>query len=369
MSFQKNLEQKNTLYSKRTISWFITVLILTAIIFLDQKTAHAGLFSFVQNLFSGGTASAQISAVGSTSNSQTLVILESASNPDPNPGKSFEITPILGDTLIADIANSNAVSSEEPVNTQVSLYVVRAGDSLSEIAKMFGVSVNTIVWANNISRTSPLKDGQTLLILPVSGISYTIKKGDTLKGIIARYKADEREILQYNDLSVNSPLIVGQTIIIPDVELQNSIATKIVYKGSNPAHDTNGPAYDGYYIRPIRNGFRSQDLHGYNGIDLADRIGTPIYASAPGTVIVSVSNGGWNGGYGNFIIISHSNGTQTLYSHNYKNLVRVGDFVDQGQQIATMGATGHATGPHVHFEVRGAKNPCTGTLAYDCRAW
>jgi murein DD-endopeptidase MepM/ murein hydrolase activator NlpD len=85
-------------------------------------------------------------------------------------------------------------------------------------------------------------------------------------------------------------------------------------------------------------------------------LGTPIRASAAGTVIVS-KTGGWHGGYGNYVIISHSNGTQTLYAHTQKNFVSVGDSVEQGQLIARVGNTGNSTGPHVHFEIRGAKNP------------
>jgi murein DD-endopeptidase MepM/ murein hydrolase activator NlpD len=89
---------------------------------------------------------------------------------------------------------------------------------------------------------------------------------------------------------------------------------------------------------------------------LADKIGTPIHAAAAGTVIVARS-GGWNGGYGSFVIISHSNGTQTLYGHASKVLVSAGQYVDQGDTIALMGSTGQSTGSHLHFEIRGAKNP------------
>jgi murein DD-endopeptidase MepM/ murein hydrolase activator NlpD len=74
-------------------------------------------------------------------------------------------------------------------------------------------------------------------------------------------------------------------------------------------------------------------------------------------VIASLTNGGWNGGYGNYVIISHANGTQTLYAHTQKNYVKVGDRVEQGQLIAKIGLTGKTTGPHVHFEIRGARNP------------
>ncbi len=68
-------------------------------------------------------------------------------------------------------------------------------------------------------------------------------------------------------------------------------------------------------------------------------------------------SGGWNGGYGNYVVIQHGNGTQTLYAHATSILVSVGQQVTQGQTIATVGRTGRATGNHLHIEVRGAKNP------------
>ena len=79
-------------------------------------------------------------------------------------------------------------------------------------------------------------------------------------------------------------------------------------------------------------------------------------ASAEGDVLISKSSG-WNGGYGEYVVIKHANGTQTLYAHMSGVSVSVGDHVDQGQTIGNMGSTGKSTGTHVHFEIRGARNP------------
>jgi len=340
--------------SKRLMSWVAVITVSVSSLFMSLETAHAGLVSYVVSLFGGGQASAKIAIDQYQGNSQTIALLQAAANFDPNPEKASGASPIVGDTLIAEIALSESVTTEN-TNTQISSYIVREGDTISGIAKMFGVSVNTIMWANDISRATALRVGQTVIILPVTGIHYTIAKGDTIKEIAARYKADLDEILRYNDMTVNSTLVIGRTIIIPDAEVRISVPTRSV-AGSNPAHDTAGPNYTGYYIRPISGGVRTQGLHGYNGVDLAAPVGTSIFAAASGKVIVS-SSGGWNGGYGTFIIISHNNGTQTLYSHNSKNLVSVGQYVDQGDKIALMGSTGKSTGSHVHFEIRGAKNP------------
>ena len=327
-------------------------------------TAHAGLFSFVSSLFESEQASAKVESVSQYPNSQTIALLTATVNQDPNPEKSLDTVPVDDNqTLVADMAITDPVLGTEQVNTQISIYVVRDGDTLSSIAKMFGVSVNTIVWSNvdsGVSRSVPLKTGQTLVILPVTGINYVVKKNDTIRNIVSKYKADLNEVLQYNDITVATALSVGQTIIIPDAEIQVSVPTSVKSKKINlnePLFGADGPSYPGYYIRPIKGGVKTQGLHGYNAVDLAASIGTPIYAAAEGTVIVSAFNSGWHGGYGNFIIISHPNGTQTVYAHLSKNIVHAGDYVQQGQTIALMGSTGNSTGPHVHFEIRGAQNP------------
>ena len=104
----------------------------------------------------------------------------------------------------------------------------------------------------------------------------------------------------------------------------------------------------------------SQSLHGYNSVDFAAPLGTPILAAADGIVIVAKKDNGFSGGYGNYIVISHANGTQTLYSHLSKVSVNVEDVVKQGDEIGKCGRTGRATGNHLHFEVRGGINPWVG---------
>jgi murein DD-endopeptidase MepM/ murein hydrolase activator NlpD len=97
-------------------------------------------------------------------------------------------------------------------------------------------------------------------------------------------------------------------------------------------------------------------LHGFNAVDIGAPVGTPVVASARGEVILSKPLS-WNGGYGSYIVIKHSNGTQTLYAHTSKNTVSAGEVVEKGQTIGHVGNSGKSTGYHLHFEVRGAKNP------------
>jgi len=234
---------------------------------------------------------------------------------------------------------------------EISIYVVRGGDTLSEIAEMFGVSSNTIVWANDI-KGGLIKEGQELVILPISGVRHVVKSGDTLQSITTKYKADFDDILSYNGLAFDTKIKPGDIVIIPDGVI--SATASAIAQSPNQLNVASG-----YYLRPINGGIKSQGIHGYNGVDLAPSCrcsGDSIFAAASGTVIIARTSG-YNGGYGLYVAIKHANGTQTVYGHMSKVNVSVGQSVTQGQVIGAVGNTGRSTGPHVHFEVRGAKNP------------
>ena len=239
----------------------------------------------------------------------------------------------------------------------ISTYVVRPGDNLSSIADMFDVTVNTIMWANDIPNAKGIKPGQTLVILPVTGIRYTVKKGGSLRDIVKKYGGDLEEASRYNGIDPDEQLAEGTIVIVPDGEMEAPKPAAPRSSGARIVQSAGGPAYVGYYSHPIPSGARrTQGLHGYNGVDLGAPTGTPVVASAAGTVIIS-RQGGWNGGYGNYVVIAHGNGTQTLYAHLSSNTVQTGDSVLQGQMVGYVGSTGRSTGAHLHFEVRGAKNP------------
>lgn len=292
-------------------------------------------------------------------NSQTATILQAAVNHDPNPSKGGgNITIVGGMALAPESGPSGTIADVEDSlasSNQISVYVVRAGDSLSQIAKMFDVSVNTIIWANDIGKRGIIREGQTLVILPVSGLEYTIQKGDTVSKIAKKYGSVSEEILSYNHIQNEESLTVGEIIILPGGRKAVSSTSRKVSK-RKVVRGANMPSYSGYYMKPVGSARRSQGLHGYNAVDLAALKGTPIVAAAAGRVVIS-RNSGWNGGYGKYVVIEHSNGTQTLYSHNSGNIVKQGQSVVKGQVIGYVGSTGRSTGPHVHFEVRGAKNP------------
>ena len=345
-------------------------------VFLAPLAAEASVFSFITNLFASDTSAEDAT---DTVNSQQIPLLQAANNVDPTPTSTNSLPAIITGNSIMTVAGPSGTAADIKVTSdQISTYTVHTGDTLSSVAKMFGVTVNTILWANDLKPGSSLKKDQVLVILPVSGVSHVVKKGETLKSIASSFNGDIDEIAQFNNLSSTAKLSVGDTIIIPDGETTPSVgvadaapaksATKSSSSSKEPilsapiigsSGDGSSSQYvdtTGYFMRPISGGYRTQGLHGHNAVDLADSVGTPIMAAAAGDVIISRS-GGWNGGYGSYIVISHDNGTQTLYAHLSKNIAQVGDQVSKGQVIGLMGDTGESTGPHVHFEVRGGKNP------------
>ncbi|MEK7169690.1 MAG: M23 family metallopeptidase [Patescibacteria group bacterium] len=329
------------------VTWLFIGLAITA-----PFPARAGVLSFVGSLFA---KEAEAEIIFSPVNSQNVGLLAPALNPDPNPAKGGgDITVVGGVALLSETGPEGTLADiEENQSGTISLYVVREGDTLSAIAKMFGVTTNTIAWANDISR-GVIRPGETLIILPISGVRHTVAKGDTLQSIAKKYKADLTEIAQYNHLSENAKLAIGDLVIVPDGE----IAPPPTNAAGRPAalRGAGGPSYEGYYLRPVIGGRKTQGLHGYNGVDIASYLGAPILAAAAGDVIIARSVG-WNGGYGNYIVITHANGTQTLYGHLSSIAVTAGKSVVRGEIIGYMGSTGRSTGTHLHFEVRGARNP------------
>lgn len=293
----------------------------------------------------------RVSRVLKAENSQNMELLKGSSNINPHPKQTNYLAVIEDDALVAENQITDTAYADYGISGsgQISVYVVRSGDTLSTIAKMFKVSINTITWANDIKK-GLIKPGQTLVILPISGVRHTVAKGDTVQSIAKKYKADVEEILSYNDLTKTSKLTSGDEIIIPDGE----IASVVTYSSGSSSSNTVVSA--GYYMRPIQGGRKTQGLHGHNGIDFGSPVGTPVLAAAAGSVIIARSSG-YNGGYGLYIVVNHANGTQTLYSHLSGVGVSVGDKVEKGQVIGKVGNSGKSTGPHLHFEIRGARNP------------
>lgn len=322
------------------------------------SVSQAGFFSNILANLKSSTAETT-SASASAFNSQSVRLLQPAMNLDPNPSKGGgDITVVDGEALMPETGPSGTIAdiAEQPSSSEISVYIVRSGDTLSGIAEMFDVSTNTIRWANDIG-VGGIKPGQTLVILPITGVRHTVKKGDTIATIAKKYKADQDEIADYNSLVSGASLVAGDIVIIPDGTVAAPVVAKKPSSSTrNPYRGGSGADLGGFFIWPVAGGVKTQGIHGYNGIDIGAPEGTPIYAAANGTVLVARS-GGWNGGYGNYVVVLHENGTQTLYAHMSRVAASAGSAVLQGNVIGYVGSTGKSTGKHLHFEVRGAKNP------------
>lgn len=338
-------------------------------VLLAPLLTHADILGFMSNAFGVNN---EIPTEIPPSNAQKMPLLQAPTNINPMEKKErLDVSVVDGSTLSTENgvshANSNAsgtspIDPNRPASDQISLYTVHKGDTLQQIAAMFNVTPNTILWANDIKKGQSAVPGQVLVILPVTGVKYTVHKGDTLKSVAKKFKGDATDIARYNNLDDNASLTLGDELIIPDGEMSADVSL-ISGSGSKKSGKTytngrGGSLYDpvGYFMRPVIGGIRTQGIHGNNGVDLASSYGTPILAAASGTVVVS-KGGGWNGGYGNYIVIQHANRTQTLYGHLSATKVQVGDQVSQGNVIGNMGSTGQSTGVHLHFEVRGGVNP------------
>lgn len=300
----------------------------------------------------------------------SLAVLAPARNADPNPNKTPRELALSGGSALISEAGPEGTPPDTyaaPADNTISTYVVQEGDTLSEIAQSFDVSTNTILWANNLSSVKDIHPGDTLVILPVSGIQHTIKKGETLASLAKTYGGDATDIAAFNGFDASAPLAAGAVVIIPGGEIASAPARaakpSVISSVSSIASSltlhltrTGGAALPGFYGNPVPGGIITQGIHPTNAVDIGAKSGTPIYAAASGKIIVSVT-GGWNGGYGNYVVIDHGNGTQTLYAHMSRNVSNLGSTVQKGAIIGYVGATGNATGSHLHFEVRGAANP------------
>lgn len=246
-----------------------------------------------------------------------------------------------------------------------SVHVVQQGDTVGAIAKKYGISVNTILWANGLTARSLLRLGQELTVLPVSGVLHEVKRGETLGAIAKKYDSDVDKILAANLVKSPTSVQIGQKLVIPDGRPAAVAA---------PAPRPSAPAATPPRLGDVRDVFRppeeappSRTVDGvelvwptdqkrinqyykwrHTGIDINGTLKDATYAVDAGIVTFA----GWNrSGYGNMILVDHGNGMVTRYAHHSKMFVKAGDQVTKGQSIGMVGSTGRSTGPHLHFEI------------------
>lgn len=274
---------------------------------------------------------------------------------DPRYIETFD--PYASGVSLESLVDVNTQISEKP-RSEILDYEVEAGETLSQIADKFNISVETIKWANNLESIHTVKPGQILKISPVSGVAHTVKSGDTLESVAKKYSASSQAIVDFpfNDLPDDFKLKVGQVLIVPDgIPPETKVKPKPKIQPKYLASGQTSPTFNapggGSFIWPTSTSGISQYFAWYHpGLDLANNRAPAIVASDGGTVITA----GWpdNYGYGNRVIIDHSNGYQTLYAHLSNIYVSNGETVSRGQSIGQMGTTGRSTGIHLHFEIR-----------------
>ncbi len=264
-----------------------------------------------------------------------------------------------GEALVAIPGTETAtVAKISTDRSEAESYTVAGGDTLSSIASDYDLSINTLLWANNLSVSSVLQPGDTLTILPLDGVKHTVLSGDTIAQIAYDYDIDQDEILDYNGMSSGAILSIGDELIIPGGEVQattRSTSSAISSLFSTPTTTTTTTSVTstqatgtGYLLWPTDLRVITQ-YYGWrhSGLDVDCYYDNYNYASDNGYVTFS----GWNGGYGYVIDIDHGNGIMTRYAHNSALYVSSGQYVTVGQAIGLCGTTGYSTGTHLHYEV------------------
>ena len=342
----------------------------------SARTALAGVFGSGQGGTdgTGPTDGGTVSGPGPAAPGTADWLASNRFHPvGPNAADRSTITPaavsqpFLPDgTLVKPIAVNTSIADGSALLTT---YKVRAGDSLTGIANRFGVSMMTVMWANNLKTAAAVHTGQVLTIPPVNGVVLRVHEGDTLASIAASYSVPANKIYQLNGLQ-DTALVVGQTLILPGAVEAGPVAPRTIVKpapriskpitgpGSNPIGTPPGPVVrppahygGGKFAWPVvgGNNYISQYFHsGHYAIDIAGDYGSKVIAAADGIVTFA----GWkNNGGGYQVWIAHGDNLFTTYNHMSAITVGTGQTVARGDQVGRTGQSGNATGPHLHFEV------------------
>ena len=303
---------------------------------LGQVSSTGGLSQGGSGLFSSQVRSGAVSAF----EPPELILFGKTSVKAIAPPQTFSAK-VLG-ALIGDFIDLEN-------RREIIQYVVEEGDTVASLAERFGVSTNTILWANDLTAASQLQVGKQIVILPVSGALHLVRPGDTPSEIALWYKADMEEILYFNEITDADQIFVGDLLVIPN-------GTKPAQLPAGRLVTLPGTAF----IKPVPSSFRiTQGLHPFNAIDFGNgACGGPVYAAAGGIV----QRVGYDRTAGNYVRILHPSGVVTFYGHLSGQAVTPGESVGVGQTVGYVGHSGYTipagpSGCHLHFEVRGAVNP------------
>lgn len=242
--------------------------------------------------------------------------------------------------------------SEKP-RDKVVTYTVQKGDTISTIARKYGISTETVRWANNLTSDS-ITVGDQLQIPPVTGIVHKVAAGETVYTIAKKFDTDPQKIVEFPFNDFANPetftLVAGQTLIVPDgikPSERPSTPRRQVYLVQGPVSISNAG-----FTWPVVGGISQFPTWYHMALDITSSFGAPIIAAQDGKVSV-VSLGTWDGGYGNNVWVDNGSGVATHYAHMNSVYVKPGDNVVAGKTvIGQVGLSGRTTGAHLHFEIR-----------------
>jgi murein DD-endopeptidase MepM/ murein hydrolase activator NlpD len=248
-----------------------------------------------------------------------------------------------GGSDVNDAAVSEEIVMPEPEDKLVkySVYEVKKGDTLSEIADDFDVSLDTLISINGFTSAKSLKPNQLLKVPDQSGIIYVAAKASTVEEIAESYNISPDRIIDANGL-LSENISSGRPLFLPDVRLPAAQLREIA--GTLFQWPVRGRLTSWF-------GWRKDPFTGrrsfHNAVDIAAPYGSAIAAPMDGRVIETA----YSPILGKYVMMSHSGGWKTLYGHMSEILVKEGQYVSQGRTLGRIGTTGYSTGPHVHFEV------------------
>ncbi|MBQ6780657.1 MAG: M23 family metallopeptidase [Treponema sp.] len=253
--------------------------------------------------------------------------------------------PVVTEEVIDGLAVTEEAPYTEHLDLSYAAYRVKPGDMIGIIAQENGITEDTIISVNNIRSSRLLQIGTYLKIPSMTGILYTVRKnGETVESIAQKYKIDADKCAEVNNLALSDKLNAGTTLFVPDAQMDWVTRQEIngdLFKK---------PIHARWYLTS-RWGWRASPFTGarsyHSGVDMACPQGTNIYAAMDG----KVTSTGYNPTYGNYVIVSHHSGYQTLYGHMSAILTVKGKYVTANSVIGKVGSTGLSTGPHLHFTV------------------
>jgi len=264
---------------------------------------------------------------------------------------SESVVPVAGNDSLQRLAIPFTIIEEESTG-DIQYYTVQSGDTVLGIAEKFGIHPETIIWSNQglDKHVELIRPGDQLAILPVNGAYHTVTAGDSLSSLADDYGVTVEDIIAYpaNGLTdAGGPLAAGQKLVIPGGSKPFVEQYAVAYSGPIPANARIG---SGAFVWPASGPITQSYWAAHPALDIGGWAGAPVKAADSG--YVTLAAGGWNTGYGNYVIVDHGNGFSTLYSHLNSVFVAPGESVARGEQIGTVGSTGNSTGPHLHLEIR-----------------